>query len=68
MNNHIEYMEKKVELAKVTAAKMDLELTVLRKLEEVERVNKNISIQNDRIKELSAIIFDLENEQLKGRV
>jgi hypothetical protein len=60
MNKKIELVEKQVELAKVKAAKMDLELTILKKHDEIDRVHRNILVQDGRITELEQIISNLE--------
>lgn len=41
-----------VELAKVDAARMEMELRILEKEEEIQRVKKSIQIQKDRIQEI----------------
>ena len=45
----IEKKKKEVELMKVQAAKAELELRVAQRLEEIERIEENIIIQDDRI-------------------
>lgn len=52
--NKLEAMKKHVELAKVKAAKMEMEVRILEKQEEIERLEVNIANQEAAIMKIEA--------------
>lgn len=52
----IELKKRKSEFLKVSAAKMDMEVTILEREADIERLKKNIEIQDKREKELKDIL------------
>lgn len=52
MSEKIDLMKKKVELAKVQASKLEMEMRIAERLEDIERLEINIKAQEARINEL----------------
>lgn len=52
----LEKKRKEVELMRVEAAKGEMELQIEEKLSEIERIKKNVLIQENRILELKSIL------------
>jgi hypothetical protein len=49
---NIEKKKKEVELMKVQAAKAEFELKIIQRMEEIERLEDNIKLQEEKISEL----------------
>ena len=58
---NIEKKRKQVELAKVSAAKDELELVIMERLSDIERLKGNIENQENRIKQLIEEIKKMED-------
>lgn len=54
--NELDKKRKEVELLRVEAAKAEMELQIEEKLSEIDRIKKNISVQNEKIKEIKAFL------------
>lgn len=54
--NDLDKKRKEVELMRVEAAKAEMELLIEEKLAEIERIKKNIEVQDKKIVELKTII------------
>ena len=53
---NIETKKLQVELMRVSAARGEYELKILEALENIERIKKNIEVQNSRIEEIKQIL------------
>jgi ubiquinone biosynthesis protein UbiJ len=60
--NKLEEMKIRAELAKVKASKAEMEYIVADRLDEIDRVKKNIEIQDKRILELCTKLGGDSNE------
>lgn len=58
--NNILIAEKKVELLKIQASKADIGLNILKKYDEIERLKKQIEIQEVREEELKKQIEEIK--------
>ena len=58
----LDIKRKKVELLRVSSAKAELELRVHERMEEVERLQDHIKVQEAKELELAQTIKDMENE------
>ena len=54
----IEFERKKVELMRVQMAKAEMEFVIKERTAEIDRIKKNIEIQNSKIEELKQIISE----------
>lgn len=54
--NDLDRKRKEVELIRVNAAKSEMELQIYEKLSEIERIKKNIEIQESRVAELEKLL------------
>jgi len=54
--NELDKKRKEVELLRVEAAKAEMELQIEEKLSEIDRIKKNILVQNEKIKEIKAFL------------
>lgn len=54
--NELDKKRKEVELLRVETAKAEMELQIEEKLSEIDRIKKNISVQNEKIKEIKAFL------------
>jgi hypothetical protein len=54
--NELEAKKKAVELMRVEAAKGEMELQIIERLHEIERLKKNIEIQDKRINEIKTTL------------
>lgn len=61
--NKINIAKKKLEMKKVAVAAEEMELKILEKEAEIERLNEQIIIQKSRVKELKEEIKSLEGGQ-----
>lgn len=52
MSNKLETMKVQVAIKKVEAAKAELEMKILERLEDIERMKEHIDIQDEKLKEL----------------
>ena len=53
---NIETKKLQVELMRVSAARGEYELKILEALENIERIKKNIEVQNSRIEEIKQLL------------
>jgi len=54
--NELEKKRKKVELLRVEAARAEMELQIEEKLAEIDRIKKNILVQEQKIKEIKTAL------------
>jgi len=62
MMNDLEILEKELELKKVIVGKDSLQLDILKRKKEIERIEKNLEIQSEKIKELEQELKALKGE------
>lgn len=55
----LEEMKIKVELAKVSAARAEMEYVIAQRLDEIERIKRSIDSQDKRIEELNKLLQGL---------
>jgi hypothetical protein len=58
----LEILEKELELKKVIVGKDSLQLDILKRKKEIERIEKNLEIQSEKIKELEQELKALKGE------
>lgn len=56
MMTDLDRKKKAVEILRVEAAKAEMELQIEEKLAEIERIHKNIKLQDARVAELKALL------------
>lgn len=54
--NELEKKRKEVELLRVEAARAEMELQIEEKLAEIDRIKKNILVQEQKIKEIKTVL------------
>lgn len=54
--NELDKKRKIVELMRVTAAKAEMELQIEEKLSEIDRIKKNIAVQDAKIDEIKELL------------
>lgn len=62
MASQLEIKRKKVELLRVSSAKAEMELRVHERMDEIERIKENISIQEAKELELAQQIIEMEKK------
>lgn len=62
MGINIELERKKLEMKRVEVAQADMEFTILERMADIERLEKNIENQKARVKELAQQIKDMEGK------
>jgi peptidoglycan hydrolase CwlO-like protein len=60
----LDVKRKEAELKRVDAAKFELELKIMERQEEIQRIQDNIAIQDKRIQELNAEITQMKESGL----
>ena len=61
MSKELDLKKKQVELKRVEAAREEMEMVIMERLHEIERVKASIKIQENREVELKQIIKELSN-------
>ena len=63
MEINIELERKKLELKRVEVAQADMEFTILERMADIQRLEKNIEKQKERVRELAHQIKEMEGKQ-----